>query len=132
VDNDGVGQSLQLELAQGFEIEATARSGQEPDHVGGEDLTSIATRTEPRRFDDRDSVVIPGVGLHLANGQSNSHRHRLRGGGTGRHGLLHPDGAGEAGRHPAERHHEPVAGALDLLPLRVRHHGPQPCEVLPS
>ena len=114
-DLDGLGQPLELHLAQSMEGVGDATPRHHPHELGGEDLATPSLGAQPRRLDDRVAKVVIPLSAGLPGAEPHPQpQGALAGPVLPVDGLLHGHCAGEGGRAAGEHHHDPVAQVLDL------------------
>ena len=118
-DLERLGQSLQLDLAQGAERVADAAPRHHPHELGGEDLAALGLGAQARRLDDR----VPKVVVALPGGLPRAQSHAQVGDGAALSvasvdAPLHVHCTRHRGGAASEHHHDAVAEVLDLRAAR--------------
>ena len=117
VGGDRLGQSLQVEGAQGGQLGAVPAAGQHPHHLGHEDLGTLGRRAQPGRLDDRGAEAVTGIPGDIAGADADAHHLPAAGVRLPRvHRLLHLDGGGDCIGRAGEGREDPVAEALHDRP----------------
>jgi hypothetical protein len=128
---DRLGESLQLELADGVETDAVNATGEHQHRRRYQDPIRRRLVTESRRLDRRHPEVLPVLDRRLTRPQADSHLQlRLGSPIAALEQLLHRHRTPQRRRCRLESHHQPVAGVPELVPARRADRLAQHGEVL--
>ena len=128
---DGLGQALQLELAERGEGVGASAPGVGPHHVGNEDLTAFGSCAQAGGLDDRFAEVVLVLLGRFTGAQCHPQPEGpFCGGVVPVDGLLHGHRTDQSRRGHREDDHEAVAQVLDLgAPARWRWPAGEPRSV---
>ena len=128
---DRRGEALERHVAQGAEAVASARAHDATAPGGGQDLAALRRVAQAPRDHDRSPEVVVLVANRIADVQTDPHAQpqpRLAA-IVAQHRPLHRHRATDGTDRAAERHHQSVAEALDLVAAARGHDVTQQPEV---
>ena len=129
----GIGDTRDLELAEGREGMGAAPTRHHADQVRGEDLPTVGSGAQAGGLDDRLAEVVVPLPGDLAAGDADAQAELPRRAPVLRlDRLLHGHRAGHGSRGGGEADHQTVTEVLDLGPTRPLEHLAEACEMRPA